>query len=135
MNGGDTGLALELIEIVTEFEKHRKRWIIYLSAAFIFGLAQFYAINIYGAHPNYKLIGEAIGHEAKPDEVIFVRGNDFSLDPQYFLYAHRNLAPWEGPEKAAELIRENGCVKGILFTVNPKTGQVNSFERFVPASK
>jgi len=63
----------------------------------------------------YKDIGEEIALLAGKDEVVFIKADDFRIDPQLIFYAGRNIAPWEDERKARELMAANGAERGIVF--------------------
>jgi hypothetical protein len=101
-----------------------------LGIAVILSIIQFYAINSYGAHSHYKDIGLAIKKNAQNDEVVFLKGEGLSIDPQYVVYAQRNLAYWENHEEAKILIQMNHVNKGVLFILNLAEGKIEKIQHF-----
>lgn len=107
----------------------KKEWIA-VAAAVCFALLQFYLIDGYGAHGRYRKIGETIRNTSSTNEVIFVDGLGSSPDPQYLVYAQRDLEPWDGLEKARLLMRTNGVVSGVLYRWNADKAELGSMVRF-----
>ncbi|MBL0310353.1 MAG: hypothetical protein IPP77_11955 [Bacteroidetes bacterium] len=82
-------------------------------------VGQFYLINPpsffkkAGADTHYKVWGEQIKKESKPDEVVFANIED--PEPQLVWYAGRNIRPAATREEALGFLQERNLKKGIWF--------------------
>ncbi len=68
--------------------------------------------NLYNVQRDF---GEYIKEEAKPDEVVFLRGID--IEPQVIYYAKRNIKRFLYPSQAKEHLQKVNQTKGILFDI------------------
>lgn len=105
-------VAIAAVSSVTTYERHAVDW----------------------RNDLYQRIGTAIAAESRPEECVFVRGHESEaavyVGPQIVLYAHRNIASWESTSAAVELMRRQGVLRGIVFSLDPTAG-VTGYERFV----
>lgn len=125
----------KFLERTAPARQNKKRTAAFIASLFFVALLMYYVINGYGAHDRFKKIGEAVRFAAHPDEVVFIQGIPLPPEPQILVYARRSIAPWQGRDKALELMKLNGVGKGALFTVSADHNGIASVERFEYTNK
>lgn len=113
-----------------DYLKIQRREAVILIGILVFSCIQFWTINSFESHKRYSTLGKAIRAEVKQDEVVFIQAENFSLDPQLVLYAHRNLAWYEGEAQARDLIRKNGVSNGVIIQVDSHQSGIAQVKRF-----
>jgi len=73
----------------------------------------------------YKEIGQIIASNVNDNEVVFVKTDDFCIDPQIVFYAHRNIDQWKNESKARELLNLNEAECGVVFIFDIKNKQIS----------
>jgi hypothetical protein len=99
--------------------------IIIVASAAVFSVSK-YRGDFRHSTESFKTLGEYIGQVARPDEVVFLNvglkrfmaNEEYKIAPETVLYAHRNIAPWEGEAKARNLMKLNGVRQAIVFRLD-----------------
>lgn len=70
-------------------------------------------------------VGAAVQYAGvRPDEVVFIEGDEFYIGSSAIYYAGRNLTRWRREEHAARLIEATGATGGVLFVLDDEGAQV-----------
>jgi hypothetical protein len=101
--------------------------IITLALFCVWGVHQYESL-IGAPDGGYVRVGQAIAEHSRDGEIVFVRYTEKFVSthpdaweepyPAIALYAHRNIALWNGEKSAAELARLDGVSAAAIFTIS-----------------
>ena len=94
-----------------------------LAATCVAGVLYFYRTNPLPGHDGGRSaverdLGEAMGREARPYEIIFFEGP--APEPQVLWYAKRHVVQVNTSAEAMHFLRERGLHKGIIYRQTPE---------------
>ncbi|MBL7981846.1 MAG: hypothetical protein JNL52_08575 [Flavobacteriales bacterium] len=94
-----------------------------LVATCVAGVLYFYRTNPLpgydgGRYAKERDLGEAIGREARVNEVLFFEGP--APEPQVLWYAKRHIIQVNSSEEALRFLRQRGLHKGVIFRPTPE---------------
>lgn len=93
----------------------------------LFSVYKYTKWNSYN-NASFKNIGKEIARLANKNEMVFIKAEKFSIDPQIVFYAHRNIASWKGYSEAKELLDLNNVARAVIFSLSDKNDRIISKE-------
>lgn len=113
-------LSLSAAYLISKLTYNKKNIIIVFMLVLL--VANFSTLNYVKANSyfqsHYKVVGQVINNQAKADEVVFMTLN--FIEPQFMVYAKRNIAIYQNKQKALDLIKLNKAKRGIVFVFDDR---------------